>query len=144
MTALRVGLTVLLVAFVTLLAGTYLHAHWVGAFAEGPQISSGWWSPRWLLATWGWEVIVAFAGVCALWPLVPHHYEFRSCLGFGVILAVARLLAVGGIGSITDVDLAMWKYGSCLMPLIGVTAGGIGANALSGHRRRLTTRSSGP
>ena len=111
MTALRVGLTVLLVALVTLAAGTYFHAFWVRVFFEGPQVSSGWWSPRWLLATWGWEVIVAFSGVCALWPLVPQPHELRACLGFGLALSVARLLAVGGIGSITNVDVLCGNTG---------------------------------
>jgi hypothetical protein len=127
------------VVLATLLVSNHLQQYWVTAFAEGPESSGGWWSPRWLAMTWGWDVLVTFGASLVLAVMLLRTSRIWWYVGFGVIYAVVRFFGEGGCkGSDTDVGFTLWRYGSYIVSVAGAILGGVVALALAAWRRRLT------
>jgi hypothetical protein len=139
MRTVRSSIALIAVVVATLLLSNYLQEFWVKAFVDGPEPSWGWWSPRWLALTWGWDTLVTLVAALALSLLLPRGSSIWWYVGLGVVYALIRLIAQGIIpGSSTDVGFSLWHYGSYLMSVVGATAGGGAALGLGAWRRRLT------
>jgi hypothetical protein len=128
----------------TLLVSNYLQQYWVTAFAEGLEPSGGWWAPRWLAMTWGWDVLVTFAASLVLAVMLPRTFTIWWYVGLGAIYAVVRFLGEGGFkGSDADMGFTLWRYGSYIVSVAGAISGGVVALALAAWRRRLTIAGGG-
>jgi hypothetical protein len=139
MRTVRVGVTLIAVVLATLLLSNYLQEFWVRAFVDNPEATSGWWSPRWLGLTWGWDTLVTLVAALGLALLLPRGSSIWWYVGLGVVYALIRLIAQGGFqGLSTDLGFSFWHYGSYVMSVIGATLGGGVAIGLGAWRRRLT------
>ena len=125
MLKLRAYGALIAVVLVTLPLSNYLQGFWDRALINESERTWGWWSPRWLAITWGWEVLVALVAAIGLALLLPWGSRFRWYVGLGVVYALVRFLIEGGIASgNSDVGFAAWRYGSYLMTIVGAGLGG--------------------
>ena len=139
MPKLRAYGALIAVVLVTLPLSNYFQAFWVRARISESERTWGWWSPRWLALTWGWEVLVAVVAALGLALLLPRGSRFRWYVGLGVVYALVRFLIEGGLASgNSEVGFAAWRYGSYLMTIVGAGLGGCIALAWAAWRRRLT------
>jgi len=139
MRTIRAGVALIAVVLATLLLSNYLQEFWVRAFVDGPEPSWGWWSPRWLGLTWGWDTLVTLVAALGLSLLLPRGSSAWWYVGLGVVYALIRVIAQGGFhGSNTDLGFSFWHYGSYLMSVVGAALGGSLVIGLGAWRRRLT------
>src|SRR5947207_12784977 len=139
MPKLRAYGALIAVVLVTLPLSNYFQGFWVSARINESERTWGWWSPRWLALTWGWEVLVAVVAALGLALLLPRGSRFRWYVGLGVVYALVRFLIEGGLASgNSEVGFAAWRYGSYLMTIVGAGLGGCIALARAAWRRRLT------
>src|SRR2546430_7553002 len=90
MPKLRAYGALIAVVLVTLPLSNYFQAFWVRARINESERTWGWWSPRWLALTWGWEVLVAVVAALGLALLLPRGSRFRWYVGLGVVYALVR------------------------------------------------------
>jgi hypothetical protein len=126
MTTFRTWVTFSAVLLVTLLVSNYGHPYWVKAFLDGRTFETnwGWWSFRWLLLTWGYDVLVTLAAAPVLALLLPRRSTIWWCIGLGVAMVGVRLLSSRDY-VFPDADTAdrVWIYGLYLMSALGALLG---------------------
>src|SRR5207237_9753371 len=113
------------VVLVTLPLSNYFQGFWVRARINESERTWGWWSPRWLALTWGWEVLVAVVAALGLALRLPRGSRFRWYVGLGVVYALVRFLLAGGLASgSSQGGSAPWRPRSYLRRRGGAVLGG--------------------
>src|SRR5947208_13612877 len=124
MSKLRACGALIAVVLVTLPLSNYFQGFWVRARINESERTWGWWSPRCLALTWGWEVLVAVVAALGLALLLPRGSSFRWYVGLGVVYALVRFLIDGCLAtSMSAVGFASWRYRTYLMPIVDCWVG---------------------